>query len=266
MTTDLIVHKPGTVAIPDENLAPMVPRAVRAYLADCVVVRDQRATWEKAEETARFRRSDDPDPREKLYVGRIPTLPVLDEVGRMIAEDALQDCQRALAPVTRDVLFMWLSPLAQVVRNPIPPAMLAENVRALFALLDDLPVGAFTTETRKRIEGDWFPSAGEIRRAVEPEAARLRDLASVLHEVSKPPATPKQREPLPEPPDDRPPPPDLSTLVASLRSPVGDDEPRPERIAADRPSVKPYFLRGEALAAARRAAASAKTSPDRDGA
>jgi hypothetical protein len=234
--------------IPAGNIAPAMPPVLVDYLRMLEVHAAERAAWAKAEEAARFRRSGDPDPREQVFVGKPPSVPALDEAGRLMADAALRGYERARAPLSLGVLTAWLMPLIPAVRNPPSEEEMPAKVVGLATLLDDLPAGAFTAETRKAIEGDWFPSAGEIRRAVEPEARRLASMADLLREVSRPPAPPRPTVAIPEPVDDRPPPPDLSALAAKLRvTPEG--EPTPERIAADKPKVQPQYLSDQRLVA-----------------
>jgi hypothetical protein len=254
--TELVPTGGGqAVAIPAAAPAPTLPPLVASYLRDVEVYADQRAAWAKAEEAARFRRSGDPDPREQVFVGKPPALPALDEAGRAVAKAALEAYDAALLTLTPELLTAWLLPLARVVRNRPSGQDLVAMVRQLVEVLDDLPAGAFTAETRRRLEGDWFPSAGEIRRAVEPEAARLRDMAKLLREVSRPPVAPRPALPIEPPPDDRPPPPDIAALAARAfaAAPAGEDQ-GPARIAGDRPKVKPYYATGDALRALREAA------------
>jgi hypothetical protein len=253
---DLAIRSGRDLTIPPANLTVPVPPAVSAYLRGMAAHAAEREAWAKAEEAARFRRSGDPDPREQVFVGTPPALPVLDDASRLMAEAALRGFDGALAAVTPEVLFLWLSPIAQVVRNPVPPSALAENVRALHGLIDDLPAGAFTEETRRALEADWFPSAGEIRRAVEPEAKRLQDMADLLRKVTRPPAPPPK--PITPPPEESRPFVDplstpegqahIAALAAAFSMPK-DGDGGPERIAGDKPKVKPHYIEGERLAA-----------------
>lgn len=114
-----------------------------------------------------------------MYLGSRPIPPALTGPDRDAAVQAIRAMDGPLSPVTLAQLGDWLAPVNLASRNPQPEREFAARVRGIAAMVDDLPCGAFTAETRRSLPG-FFPSADDVRKAVEPEARRLRAKADAL--------------------------------------------------------------------------------------
>lgn len=192
MTTAL-AHRSasGAIAIPATLPAPPVPAAVASFVSALAVHADQRAAFAAASETE----------REDLFVGSAPRPPMLRGADRDEAKRATAHMARQIAPVPHAVFRAWLGPVNAAVRNPQGAEDFEVRCAGLHALLDDLPVGCFTADARRALPA-FFPSAEDIRRAVEPGARQLRGLAAALDAALIPP------QPQPAEDDSRPPSPD----------------------------------------------------------
>lgn len=106
--------------------------------------------------------------------------------------DEWQEAQRAadaidamLQPVTYPLMLAWLTPINFACRNMQQPDEFSARVSAMTEMLCDLPGAAFTAEARRRMDSNgFFPSAHDIRQAVEPVAVewiRTRNALRNLH-------------------------------------------------------------------------------------
>lgn len=159
----------GSVVIPQSLPVPPMPAKVAAHLRDLRAFTDARETW----------RGSHPSEREDGFVGMAPRMPALIAAERAEAEVALRDLDREAAPVSLDAFRAWLGPVNSAVRNPQGEQDFAVRCLGLFAMLDDLPAGCFTAEARRTLPA-FFPSAADIRAAVEPGAGHLRRARDVL--------------------------------------------------------------------------------------
>jgi hypothetical protein len=92
-----------------------------------------------------------------------------------------------LAPATAEHIAAWLGPFNAAIRNPQGQADFAIRVKALAMLLDDLPAACFVAETRRLLRVEFFPSAEDIRRALEPVAQPWRRRRAALDRLAKAP-------------------------------------------------------------------------------
>ena len=117
-----------------------------------------------------------------------------------MVQRAIGEVKERLQPISLALLRLWLAPANAASRNPQSEGDFAIRCHGLIALLDDLPAGAFTQDARRVLPG-FFPSAADIRQAVEPDARRLRALLAGLEAVQRA-AAPKRRD-MPEPRGER---------------------------------------------------------------
>jgi hypothetical protein len=94
--------------------------------------------------------------------------------------DAIADLDRLLAPVAPGMFREWLTPVNLAVRNPQSFDDFAVRAAAMFEMLSDLPGAAFTAETRRALRVEFFPSAEDIRRVIEPHAQRWQRQRAAL--------------------------------------------------------------------------------------
>lgn len=174
MTTDIATRRAanGAVAIPHALPMPPVPEPVAAHMRHAELHAEARAAFAAAS----------PEERETMFVGSAPALPVLTGQVRRDAEIAEAALARETSPVTAAMFRAWLGPVNAAVRNPQPQADFEVRCMGLFTLLDDLPAGAFTAEARRALPA-FFPSAEDIRKAVEPGARRLRATLATLRDA-----------------------------------------------------------------------------------
>jgi hypothetical protein len=180
----------SALSIPDRLLLPALPAAAAAFVSRLDGWLEQRQRRDEAERRAR--ESDKPNPAilrelEDTFVPAKPARPFLTDADRQMLAAALADMDARLAPVTAPVLAAWLAPINAVVRNPQSREDFQTRVLGLADLLADLPAGAFTAEARRSMAPDFFPSVGEIRRAVEPNARALLSRRKALDEMAAPP-------------------------------------------------------------------------------
>lgn len=118
-----------------------------------------------------------------------PTEAVVAEANRV-----LPAFERALTPITPELLDRWLKPLVFTI--PKPPSSEERRVFATtmaFALVD-VPSCALTAESQRELiqESTWWPSGEEVtkllRKAAAPTLARLRALRT-LAKAAPPPAS-----------------------------------------------------------------------------
>ncbi len=177
------------VAIPERLVEPAVSPAAASYIGASIAREAERAAFAAAS----------PTQRETMFVSPIPARPALTR--QQVAE-----CERAadaiawhLRPVSLPHLAAWLAPVNAAVRNPQSRDDMMARVVALHEMLGDLPGGAFTADTRRRLRPDWFPSAGEIRAVVEPGARLLTAqhelLLRMVEPVAAEPAAPSYTPP-----------------------------------------------------------------------
>jgi hypothetical protein len=209
--------------------AAPLPGPVETYIKAVAAFADQHARWMAAS----------PEEREGMYLGSRPVPPALTGPDRDAAVQAIRAMDGPLSPVTLAQLGDWLAPVNLASRNPQPEREFTARVRGIAAMVDDLPCGAFTAETRRSLPG-FFPSADDVRKAVEPEARRLRAKADALDAALW--QQPQQ--------DDRP-------------------QPRPERtpeeIAAARAKVEEFMAERNAATATQREAMPAMARPLSEG-
>lgn len=172
----------GAVAVLAHLPLPPVPAKVARHMSELAAYAASRATWQAA----------NPDQREDLWVGHPPRIPALISTERADAERAASVLAVELAPVAFDAFRAWLGVVNAAVRNPQPQADFGVRCLGLFATLDDLPTGCFTADARRDLPA-FFPSAADIRAAVEPGANTMRRMSATLDAALAPmPASPPQ--------------------------------------------------------------------------
>lgn len=181
--------KPATAGatIPETLHLPPLPEAMAIYLR-------RREAWQA--ERDRFRDAS-PAEREAIFVGAAPPVPALDHAGRAHLAAAERALAPLLAPVSAPSLAAWLAPINARCCNPQGAEDFRIKVAALHDALRDLPGGAFTAEARRRVAGDFFPGPDAIRRAVAPEARRLRLMAAGITSASRDTASGGEAHPSP---------------------------------------------------------------------
>jgi hypothetical protein len=176
----------GAVAVQSYFAPPALPPRLMKYLDSAAEHAAVRARWAAAS----------PDERECMFVGPLPQLPVLTDAERDECVEAQHHLDSLMSPLAIEILANWLVPLNAAVRNPQGQEEFRTRVVALSELLADQPRGAFTAEARRRLSGDWFPSAAEIRAAIAPDVAALRARATAIRaalaKAPQPPPAPER--------------------------------------------------------------------------
>lgn len=180
------VAKRGHEAVPERLQMPSLPDAVRIYV---------NAAQTEAEQRARFIAAS-PEERERMHVSPA-MVPVLSERDRSDAEAAAQAIQAQLAPISLAAFRAWLAPVNAAVRNPQEEDEFALRCSGMHMLLDDLPRGAFTAEARRKLPA-FFPSAQDIRDAVEPGGKRLLATQRAIRKALDAKSETVSRDPMPE--------------------------------------------------------------------
>lgn len=95
------------------------------------------------------------------------------------AEQALGAIEACLAAaVTNSQIEEWLTLVNLTCRNPVQTEEFDGRVGAYAVMLRDLPGFVFSLDAARRLDSGFFPSAHDVRKAVQPdvdEAIRLRD-------------------------------------------------------------------------------------------
>lgn len=176
----------GAAAIPPHLPMPVLPAPIRQYLRDAEAYAAERARFYVAT----------PEERERMHlIG--PKMPRVSKAEREEVNRVLIQMTEQLAPVSLATLCAWLAPVNAACRNPQPREDFEIRLRGIFTLCEDLPVGVFTADARRSLP-EFFPSAGDVRKAVEPNARKLRAAADALERalVPPPPAPPiEERRP-----------------------------------------------------------------------
>jgi hypothetical protein len=233
--TALTARKPDTaLAIPQALPAPPVPASVAGFARAVQLHAEARAAFAAASEAE----------REQMFVGSPPRPPMLAERERAEAKRAADAIAWQLRPVPPALFRAWLGPVNAAVRNPQGAEDFEVRCAGLHALLDDLPAGCFTAEARRALPA-FFPSAEDIRRAVEPGARRLRALADALTASLAPvpgPTLPGSAAP--------PSPEERAAMLAQARQVAAELRANADaREAGDRPAAKAVPLSDGALLA-----------------
>lgn len=216
----------GALVIHARIEAPPLPDKVAAHVRAVVAIAAERERFYTLSLEA----------RENAFVPRLPPAPALSSAELDLVQRAIGDVEERLQPISLALLRLWLGPVNAGVRNPQSEADFAVRCHGLIELLDDLPAGAFTQDARRVLPG-FFPSAADIRQAVEPDARRLRTLLAGL-EAARRGASPKLRE-VPEPRGER-----SAEALAAVRRTVAAFTA--ERGAGGRASDLPRVLTGAA--------------------
>jgi len=145
-------------SVPARLPVPPLPDAVRIYLRALETERADRVRFAAAS----------PDDRERIHVAAA-MVPILSDADRTAAEAAARAIHGETSPIDLRAFLAWLEPVNAAVRNPQPREDFAARARGLYQMLDDLPRGAFTADARRALPA-FFPSAADIRSAVEPGA------------------------------------------------------------------------------------------------
>jgi hypothetical protein len=227
----------GAVAIPPHLPTPPLPEPVAAYL---------RALDAYAETRRKFWAAT-PDDRQRMHVGDAPRPPALTGSAAAEATRLANGMDGQLAPVTLTAIRAWLAPVNAACRNPQTRDDFEARVHGIHALCEDLPHGAFTGDARRALP-EFFPSAADVRAAVEPGARKLRATQTALRDAASPRPAPE-----PEPERERTP-----EMIAAVRAKAA--EARAVLRAAEEPAgiepVKPRYLSpGQLLAVYERLAA-----------
>jgi hypothetical protein len=215
--TALAARNPDTApAIPQALPAPPVPASVAGFARAVQIHAEARAAFAAASEAE----------REGMFVGSPPRPPMLAERERAEAKRAADAAAWQLRPVPPALFRAWLGPVNAAVRNPQGAEDFEVRCAGLHALLDDLPAGCFTVEARRALPA-FFPSADDIRRAVEPGARKLRALADALAASLAPVPEPTMPEPAA-----RPSPEEIEAMQAKAREVIAEltrNGAKPER-------------------------------------
>jgi hypothetical protein len=233
--TALAARNPDTApAIPETLRVPPVPASVAGFARAVQLHAEARAAFAAASEAE----------RERMFVGSPPRPPMLAERERAEAQRAADAIAWQLRPVPSALFRAWLGPVNAAVRNPQSAEDFEVRCAGLHALLDDLPAGCFTAEARRALPA-FFPSAEDIRRAVEPGARRLRALADALAASLAPVPGPTLPEPAASPsPEER------AAMLAKARQVAAELRANADaREARDRPAAKAVPLSDGALLA-----------------
>lgn len=180
----------GATAIPQHLPTAAMPLAAERYIVAAIAREAERAAFAAATR----------EQREVMHVSPLPRRPDLAPAERAECLRGAEYLARQMQPVSLGHLAAWLSPINASVRNPQSRDDLAVRVRALHEMLGDMPAGAFHVAARRALSPDWFPSAGEIRAAVEPEARKMRANAGWLRSLAAEPEP--ERAPVPAYPTD----------------------------------------------------------------
>ena len=180
----------GALVIHARVEAPPLPAAVATHVRAAAAIAAERERFHTLSLEA----------RENAFVPRLPPAPALSSAELEVVQRAIGDLKERLQPVSLALLRLWLAPINGAVRNPQNEQDFEVRCHGLIALLDDLPSGSFTRDARRVLPG-FFPSAVDIRQAVEPDARRLQALLSGLEAVQLA-AMPKRRD-VPEPRGER---------------------------------------------------------------
>ncbi len=165
----------GAPAIPPHLPLPAMPEPVARFV---------RGLDAHAAERARFHAAT-PEQRESMHP-IAPTMPRLSEAERAEAARVLAQMASPLAPVSLATLRAWLAPVNAGCRNPQDQRDFEIRLRGIWTLCEDLPAGAFTADARRGLP-EFFPAALDVRKAVEPNARRLRATVDALERALAPP-------------------------------------------------------------------------------
>ena len=102
---------------------------------------------------------------------------------------ALTNLEQFAAPVTEDVLRIWLAPIPVVVRNEKSPEAIAGWVAGVAMTVGHLEIGAFTDETQREALSTFkfFPAAADVYEIVAGPAVRIRETICHLRRVADAP-------------------------------------------------------------------------------
>lgn len=164
----------SAVAIPPR--LPDVPPVAADFVRDAEAYAERRMAFAAACR----------DEREEMFVGLAPRPPALRPDQRNEVARGLAYLEAECRPPSATMLGAWLAPINAAVRNPQSREDLAVRVAAMVDLLGDLPAGAFTLEARRAMRCEFFPSAAEVRKAVEPHARRLVARVEALRRMVDP--------------------------------------------------------------------------------
>lgn len=167
----------GATAIPQHLPAAVMPLSAERYIVAAIAREAERAAFAAATR----------EQRETMHVSPLPRRPDLSPAERAECLRGAEYLAHQMQPVSLGHLAAWLSPINASVRNPQSRDDLAVRIRALHEMLGDLPAGAFHVQARRALSPDWFPSAGEIRAVVEPEARKMRANAEWLRSLAAEP-------------------------------------------------------------------------------
>jgi hypothetical protein len=105
------------------------------------------------------------------------------------AKHALTNLEQFAAPVTEDVLRIWLAPIPVVVRNEKSPEAIAGWVAGVAMTVGHLEIGAFTDETQREALSTFkfFPAAADVYEIVAGPAVRIRETICHLRRVADAP-------------------------------------------------------------------------------
>lgn len=172
----------NAIALPQHLPIPVMPDAAARHITAAEAREAQRQAFLRASR----------EEREAMFVPPPRRTPVLSQAEAVECRRGAEYIDRAMEPISLGHLAAWLAPINASVRNPQSRDDLAVRVRALHEMLGDLPAGAFHVQARRALSPDWFPSAGEIRAAVEPGARQMRATAEYLRSMASPPPPPPE--------------------------------------------------------------------------
>lgn len=90
-----------------------------------------------------------------------------------------------LAPVSRDIVMLWTTPLMMATPNPRDPKLIPAWIEALMLAMAGAPTGAFSIENQRTALRTltFFPSPADIWNIVSDDARRLRKRESTLRMI-----------------------------------------------------------------------------------
>ena len=148
------------------------------------------------------------------------------------AQAAADAYDRMLEPVTREHLAAWLMPVNAASKNPQAPADFAMRVAGIAEMCGDLPLAAFTAETRRRLRTGFFPSHEDVRAAVEPVAGEWRRKRTALRNLRVIGAT-RPAEHTPPSDDER------ARMAATAAAVVSELRATARQMPANKPVARP---------------------------
>lgn len=126
--------------------------------------------------------------REEALVLAPPDASGLTAADRDAAGAAARAYEAMLAPASEERIIAWLLPFGLAVRNAQGLQETVLRAKAIAAVLPGIPAACFADDTRPLLRTGFFPSAEDVRVALEPIAAGWRAKAAALRRLAAAPA------------------------------------------------------------------------------